>query len=104
MQYSSIRLTEHFFDMLIKLIQRVPTMKMKYFKGIGSVNFPTIFRQLSDERIKSKAAPPGLEPKSFEIKFFYSTTGVHEETPVGDLVLPVDQLLGGDGIEPPRAG
>jgi hypothetical protein len=51
-----------------------------------SVNFPTIFRQLSDEGIKSKAAPPGLEPKSFEIKFFYSTTGVHEETPVGDLV------------------
>jgi hypothetical protein len=30
------------------------------------------------------------------------STGVHEETPVGDLVLHVDQLPGGDGNEPPH--
>jgi hypothetical protein len=48
-QYSSIRVTEHFFDMLIKLIRRVSTKKMEYFEGIGTWrNFPTIFRQLSD--------------------------------------------------------
>jgi hypothetical protein len=48
-QYSSIRVTEHFFNMLIKLIRRVPTKKMEYFEGIGTrQNIPTIFRQLSD--------------------------------------------------------
>ncbi len=48
-QYSSIRVTEHFFDMLIKLIRRVSTKKMEYFEVIGTWrNFPTIFRQLSD--------------------------------------------------------
>jgi hypothetical protein len=48
-QYSSIRVTEHFFDMLIKLIRRVPTKKTEYFEGIGTRrNFLTIFRQLSD--------------------------------------------------------
>ncbi len=48
-QYSSIRVTEHFFDMLIKFIQRVSTKKMEYFEGIGTWrNFPTIFHQLSD--------------------------------------------------------
>ncbi len=99
-QYSSIRVTEHFFDMLIKLIRRVPTKKMEYFEGIGtrrnfptifrqlsdhfpttirrfSVNFPTIFRQLSDERIKIKLAPAGGDPTSFMVTFFYSTTAPH---------------------------
>jgi hypothetical protein len=48
-QYSSIRVTEHFFNMLIKLIRRVPMKKMEYYQGIGTRrNFPTIFRQLSD--------------------------------------------------------
>jgi hypothetical protein len=48
-QYSSIRVMEHFFDMLIKFIRRVSTKKMEYFEGIGTWrNFPTIFRQLSD--------------------------------------------------------
>jgi hypothetical protein len=48
-QYSSIRVMEHFFDMLIKLIQRVPTKKMEYFEGFGTLrNFPTVFHQLSD--------------------------------------------------------
>jgi hypothetical protein len=48
-QYSSIRVTEHFFDMLIKLIRRVSTKEMEYFEGFGTGrNFPTIFRQLSD--------------------------------------------------------
>jgi hypothetical protein len=58
MQYSSIRGTEHFFDMQIELIRRVPTMKMKYFEAqwnfptvfvLTRRSFPTIFRQLSDE-------------------------------------------------------
>ncbi len=49
MQYSSIRVTEAFFDMLIKLIRRVSTKKMKYFEGIVTWrNFSTIFLQLSD--------------------------------------------------------
>jgi hypothetical protein len=48
-QYSSIRMTEHFFDMLNNLIRRFATMKMEYFEGIDTRrNFPTIFRQLSD--------------------------------------------------------
>ncbi len=99
-QYSSIRVTEHFFDMLIKLIRRVPTKKMEYFEGIVtrrnfltifrqlsdhfpstfrpfSVNFLTIFRQLSDKRIKIKLAPAGGEPTSFVLPFFYSTTAPH---------------------------
>ncbi len=55
-QYSSIRVTEHFIDMLIKLTRQFPTMKMEYSEDIGtrgcgifqqfSVNFPRIFRQL----------------------------------------------------------
>jgi hypothetical protein len=31
------------------------------------------------------------------------SSSVHEETPVGNLIQHVDQLPGGDGIEPPRA-
>jgi hypothetical protein len=88
-QYSSIRVTEHFFDMLIKFIRRVSTKKMEYFEGIGTwQNFPTIFRQLSDhfpstfrpfsdERIKIKRASAGGEPTSFMVTFFYSTTAPH---------------------------
>jgi hypothetical protein len=92
-QFSSIIVTEHFFDMLIKLIRRVSSKKMEYFEGIGtwrkfsdnfpstfrpfSINFPTIFRQLSDERIKIKRATAGGEPTSFMVTFFYSTTAPH---------------------------
>ncbi len=71
MQYSSIRVTEHFFDMLNKLIRRFATMKMEYFEGIDtqrsfptifrqlSDHFPTIFRQFSDEWIKIKKGNTG---------------------------------------------
>jgi hypothetical protein len=57
-QYSSIMGTEHFFDMQIELIRRVPTMKAEYFEEqwnfptvfvLAGRNFSTIFRQLSDE-------------------------------------------------------
>jgi hypothetical protein len=89
-QYSSIRVTEHFFDMLIKFIRRVSTKKMEYFGGMAkfsdnfpstfrpfSINFPTIFCQLSDERIKIKRASAGGEPTSFMVTFFYSNTAPH---------------------------
>ncbi len=42
-----------------------------------SVDFPTIFRQLSDKWIKSKLAKAGREPTSFMVTFFYSTTAPH---------------------------
>jgi hypothetical protein len=92
-QYSSIRVTEHFFDILNKLIRRFATIKMEYFEVIDtwrnfptifrqlSDNFPTIFRQLSDNfptnESKSKVATPGLDPTSSRITFFYSTTALH---------------------------
>jgi hypothetical protein len=31
------------------------------------------------------------------------SSSVHEKTPVGNLIQHVDQLPGGDGVEPPRA-
>ena len=45
-------------------------MKMEYLEGIGTQrNFPTIFRQLSDNfpknESKSKGAPPELKPTSW---------------------------------------
>jgi hypothetical protein len=40
-------------------------------------NFPTIFRQLSDSNLKSKAAVAGLDPPSFRITTCYSTTAPH---------------------------
>ncbi len=83
---SLVRGTENFFDMKIKLIRRVPTMKREYFEiseiflqwiwrvetmlteyfEINEIflrffvltwrSFPTIFRQLSDEWIKIKSS------------------------------------------------
>jgi hypothetical protein len=88
-QYSSIRVTEHFFDMLNKLIRRFSTMKMEYFKGIDtfrdfptifrqlSDNFPTIFRQLSVNFPTNESKTPGLDPTSSRVTFFYSTTALH---------------------------
>jgi hypothetical protein len=40
-------------------------------------SFPTIFRQLSDNKSKSKAAVPGLDPMSSRITTCYSTTAPH---------------------------
>ncbi len=57
-QYSSIRGTEHLFDMQIELIRWVPTIKTEYFEAQWNFptvfvptrrNFPTIFRQLSNK-------------------------------------------------------
>jgi hypothetical protein len=50
-----------FFDMLIKLIRRVPTMKSEYVEGFNTQrNFPTIIHQLSDEWNKVKSGTSGV--------------------------------------------
>ncbi len=50
-----------FFDELIKLIRRVPTMKSEYIEGFSTRrDFPTIIHQLSDEWNKIKSGTSGV--------------------------------------------
>ncbi len=83
---SLVRGTENFFDMKIKVIRRVPTTKTEYFEIIGisrrffvltGRSFPTIFRQLPTNESVPKAAPPGIDPTTFRVTIYYSTTAPH---------------------------
>ena len=60
-------LTEH-FD-VSRIFQRFSVLMLR--------SFPTIFRQLSDRNLKSKAAVLGLDPPTFRITTLYSTTAPH---------------------------
>jgi hypothetical protein len=70
----------------LHLIRRVLTILTEHFE-IGRIfqrvfvlmrrSFPTIFRQLSDNKSKSKPALPGLDPTSSRITTCYSTTAPH---------------------------
>jgi hypothetical protein len=78
-------MTEYFeiSGIFLQLIWRVLTILTEHFE-IGGIfqrvfvltrrSFPTIFRQLSDNKSKSKAALPGHDPLSSRITTWYSTT------------------------------